>query len=604
MIVGLNLSHDSSAALVDASGQIIAAISEERLSRKKNHVSFPRLSLESLATSFDFKNIEKVIIGSHSNFRFAEMNSLHWLFETQNFPKFDGIFDKNTWPPGYSPAPQLNNSNDRDGSLRKKWLEKKIINEFYQYGVKPEIYFRNHHDAHVFSGIGSAQYKRGLAISLDGEGDGESGTVKQFWVENNFVRARDLARIPNTSSLGYLYSSVTSRYNFRSTFHEGKITGLASFGVGGEALDFLLSKIQVLEGIPHFKIPKSRVTRLIFEIIQRATKANKFIYSLENLASIAAEKSHNYADLAAAIQDVLEISVVEMISHFINLTGERNITLAGGVFANVKLNQKISEMKDVDSVSIFPAMGDGGLAIGGAWDYLHSIGMLSNNKKYDSMYLDYTSEKDLSKSLIDYEDNKNLDIKSEEIHGEAMVAKVANLIAEGQIIGLVYGAMEFGPRALMHRSILADPRNPRINEILNKRLKRTEFMPFAPVCAFQDLGELFEIERFGDLNPFLYMTITCKVRQDWRTAIPAVVHVDGTARPQVLPKDDETFPSKILAQFKKISGIPCLINTSFNIHEEPIVRSLEDAIRALRSGAVDYLVTEDRIFRLTSFVDI
>jgi carbamoyltransferase len=599
MLLGLNLSHDSSAALVDDRGVVLAAISEERITRKKNQISFPRLSIASIASVFDVSQVSIVVVGSHSNFKFANMNSLHWMFEKQHFPKFDGMIDKFVWPPGYVRSPQLDHRNDPTGVLREAWTKEKITSELKALGISANIVFRNHHDAHVFSGIGSAEYEHGLAFSLDGEGDGESGVVKKFWSENGLIKSKDLARIPNTASLGYLYTAVTNRYNFKPTFHEGKITGLASFGDGGKALDFLISKVHVTDGVPHFDIPSKRVLRLINELIQRTTKRSNLVYSLDNLADLAAKKSANYPDLAAAVQEVLELSVCKIVDHFIEKTDEFDLTLSGGVFANVKLNQRIAEMAKVQKVSVFPAMGDGGLSIGGAWDYLHSIGKLSNNKKYSNMYLDPgldLNHLDLGMQSLDGFPT----LVVEENIGQSRAKKIANLVDQGQIVGLIYGPMEFGPRALLHRSIIADPRNKEINDTLNRRLRRTEFMPFAPVCKFEDARTLFQIENFKDLTPFQFMTMTCGVRENWIERIPAVVHVDKSARPQILPENDSSLASEILTEFKLQTGIPCLINTSFNVHEEPIVRTLNDGIRALQSRAVDWIATEDHLIKVKS----
>jgi carbamoyltransferase len=239
-------------------------------------------------------------------------------------------------------------------------------------------------------------------------------------------------------------------------------------------------------------------------------------------------------------------------------------------------------------------MGDGGLSIGGTWDYLHSKGKLRNNKKYSDMYLD--PQVDLGVQSRD--DFSSLNV--EENVGPTRAQKIAQLVDGGQIIGLMTGSMEFGPRALLHRSIIADPRNKEINDTLNKRLRRTEFMPFAPVCRFEDARSLFQIDNFKDLNPFQYMTMTCGVRENWQERIPAVVHVDKTARPQILPQNDSSMASEILTEFKSLTGIPCLINTSFNVHEEPIVRNLDDGIRALQSRAVDWIATENSLIKLRS----
>ena len=358
-------------------------------------------------------------------------------------------------------------------------------------------------------------------------------------------------------------------------------------------------KIHAHNGVPHFDIPSNRVLRLVNELIQRTTKRSDLVYSLDNLADLAAKKSTNYPDLAAAVQEVLEISVCKIVEHFIEKTNEVDLTLSGGVFANVKLNQRITEMQKVQKVSVFPAMGDGGLSIGGAWDYLHSIGKLTNNKKYSDMYLD--PQVDLSQLDLGVQSLDGFPaLVVEENVGQSRAKKIAQLVNEGKIVGLMYGSMEFGPRALLHRSIIADPRNKEINDTLNRRLRRTEFMPFAPVCKFEDASSLFHLDNFKDLTSFQYMTMTCGVRENWIERIPAVVHVDKTARPQILPENDSSFASEILTEFKSQTGIPCLINTSFNVHEEPIVRTLNDGIRALQSRAVDWIATENRLIKIKS----
>lgn len=591
MYLGLNLSHDSSAALVSKDGKILSAIGEERLARKKNIVSFPYLSIFEFSLKYDLSAVELVVVGSHSSFKHTEMNYLHWLFEKDSFPKFDGMLEKFLWPPGYAPLPQFNSSNDPRGKLREKWLREKLAFELLKFGITAQIVFKNHHDGHVFSAIGSANFKNGLAISLDGEGDGESGLVKEFWEEEGRVHVLDKARIPSTQSLGYMYSAVTNRYNFKPSSHEGKITGLAAFGSGGLVLDFMLSKIEIQSGVPNFKFPTSRIGRYFVETLHKINVGSQLVASFENLADMSASKSSNYADLAFAVQNVLELSVCEMIRYFVHLTGVENITLAGGVFSNVKLNQKIAELDFVEKVSIFPNMGDGGLAVGGIWDHLQKSGILTSEMKFENAYLDV----ELSENYNVHSDN---DLFVEDLARADWADKVSDLIIQKKIVGILVGKMEFGPRALMNRSIVADPRDRNINKTLNERLRRTEFMPFAPVCLESDVETLFEIDGKDVSQAFRFMIMTCEVKSDWIDKIPAVVHIDRTARPQIIDRNSHPIAFDLLTVYKAKTGIPCLINTSFNVHEEPIVRSLADGIRSLRAGAVDYIATESLLIRM------
>jgi carbamoyltransferase len=589
MLLGLNLSHDASAALLSNDGMILAAVSEERLSRRKNEVTFPNLAIASIGSKFDLGQIDKVIVGSHSSFKFYSMNSLHWIFEKEQFPKFDGMLDKYAWPPGYHPEPQFDTRNDSNGSKREQWFRTRVQLELNKLGINAELLFRNHHDGHVFSAIGSSNFSRGLSFSLDAEGDGESGSVKEFWDDQGVIKVRSICRIPKTQSLGYMYSAVTNRYNFKPGVHEGKITGLAAYGDGGAALDFMLRKVVIQDGVPRFKFPATSYGRQIRIALHKLNLGKNLCASFENLADLAAEKTTNYPDLARATQDCLEMSVSQMVDFFAKKFDHSQIALAGGVFANVKLNQKLIELESIEDISIFPNMGDGGLAVGGVWDYLSSQGKLTSTPKFTNMYLDtYVSTSD----EIDLIKSKYKNLNFEYCDSSSLAKKVAKLVSSGKIIGLFLGQMEFGPRALMNRSIIADPRDEDINHSLNNRLRRTEFMPFAPVCKSSEFPKLFDSSLTSHLTPFEYMTLTCRVKDKWVPLMPAVVHVDGTARPQIIPDGQNAFAEEILDNFLNLTGIPCLINTSFNIHEEPIVRTLEDAIRSLESGAVDYICTE------------
>jgi len=597
MLLGLNLSHDSSAALLSDNGVILAAVSEERLSRKKNVVTFPKLSIASIGSKFDLSGINTVIIGSHSSFKFYSMNSLHWIFEDSQFPKFDGMLDKFAWPPGYSPEPQYNLMNDSSGLKREKWFKSRVELELKKLGIHCNIVFRNHHDGHVFSAIGSSNFTKGISFSLDAEGDGESGSVKEFWVENGITKVRGVARIPKTQSLGYLYSAITNRYNFKPGVHEGKITGLAAYGSGGAALDFMLRHVEVRQGIPEFSFPKTSTGRYLRTSLHKLNLGKNMVSSFDNLADLAADKSASYPDLARAVQDCLEISVCQMVEYFASKLNSPRVALAGGVFANVKLNQRIIELDCIEDISIFPNMGDGGLAVGGAWDYLCSLDKLDSQPKFSNMYLDTYK---LSKHETEELRSKYINLNFTHLSQLDLVRNVSSLVAGGKIVGLFLGSMEYGPRALMNRSIIADPRDNEINNTLNKRLHRTEFMPFAPVCKLSNFNEMFDTSLTANRIPFKYMTLTCSVKEKWVSRIPAVVHVDNTARPQVISPGENPIAEQILDAFYDQTGIPCLINTSFNIHEEPIVRTLEDAIRSLESGAVDFICTENHLIGMKS----
>ncbi len=289
-----------------------------------------------------------------------------------------------------------------------------------------------------------------------------------------------------------------------------------------------------------------------------------------------------------AAQKRLEDIVLPFVNDALNLTGEGRVALAGGVFANVKLNQRILELPNVEEIYIHPNMTDGGLATGAALFayYRH----FDNDEKRGPRFIgtvllgphfdDKRIEKALNKYGIGF---RKVDRIEEEI---------ASAIHSNRIVGHFHGRMEYGPRALGNRSILASPADPEINTYLNDRLHRTEFMPFAP-AILEDYADSYLKGWKPDHVASRFMTITYEVTDEFVDKAPAAVHVDNTARPQIVRKNDNSRFYKIIGEYFKSSGIPLVINTSFNMHEEPIVCTPEDAIRSYQEGAVDVLVMND-----------
>jgi len=277
--------------------------------------------------------------------------------------------------------------------------------------------------------------------------------------------------------------------------------------------------------------------------------------------------------------------MVAYVKEAVDNTGLTDIVMAGGVFGNVKLNQRIAQIPKVTSLFIHPDMGDGGTALGAAfieWEKELSkrgksfLGKRLNNVYFGPEYTDKNIEDALKKYSLPYEFHKDIE------------CRIARLISEKKIIGRFNGRLEYGPRALGNRSIIAEPTDKTINDWLNKRLRRTEFMPFAPSVLDRAAPSLYK-----DYSKAAYaaefMTITFDVEPHAQKMAPAVCHIDNTARPQVVTKEQNPSYYKIIEEFEKITGIPIIVNTSFNMHEEPIVCTPEDAIRAFLDGSVDYL---------------
>ncbi len=296
--------------------------------------------------------------------------------------------------------------------------------------------------------------------------------------------------------------------------------------------------------------------------------------------------------MAASIQLVLEEKIIASVRHLLRRHGPRHLAVAGGVFANVRLNRLLCEETAIDEMFIFPAMGDEGLVVGGALQFLlqrDGLGAwLSRRRRLGDVYWGRNYNETIDRLLATHPDLRALS-------GDPAVLTI-DFLTQG-LVGAIYeGPMEFGPRALGARSILASPSDVTVNAKLNARLARSEFMPFAPYVLDEDAAEVFEINA-KNRYACRFMTITTAVREKWRGRIPAVVHVDGTARPQIIDANTNPLYARILRGFKAATGLPVLINTSFNAHEEPIINTPEDCRQALLDDRIDFVVTRNGVYR-------
>lgn len=574
MKIGLAISHDASVAITSDIGEVISAMGEERITRIKNHVGIPLNSIKLLTKNINASQINECIIGTNKDLTFRDAQQIV-------FSSLGNASNPNgRWLPV---APGQKNNQQLLGKSPYEIVENKLRIEFPEIFQSLRFTWENHHDSHLGCALGMSNHSERLLISLDNAGDGESGAIG-ITKSGNF---KSLMRINSLDSLGAMYSAVTEKYNFRQGSHEGKITGLAALGAYSEAVEILSQHIVVNNG--NIKIIHSPKLKDIV-IGKVATKFGlrlKTKMQLNQIIDLAESKTVNYPDLAFAVQEVLEKSVLELVGFWIQETGISDIALAGGVFANVKLNQRISESELARDVQIFPNMGDGGIAVGGIWSQLAKRGKLTSSQPFTDMYLAPNNEAADNEELLSIKSDPSL--KIETLKTEELPYDVAVSINNGNVVAFHTGQMEFGPRALGNRSLLIDPRRKDLVATVNKRLKRTEFMPFAPVVMEDKFDEYFIKSNYQSLTPFYFMTMTCEVKNHFRNKIPAVTHVDGTARPQVVNRHTNKIVYEILSEFSKITGLHLVVNTSLNIHEEPINFLLRDSIKALKSNAFDLL---------------
>lgn len=566
MILGINLSHGSSACLTQPDGRILYALEEERLSRVKNHVGIPKRAIETILSAMPNVQLTKVVVGSHSNL--TQEDAVRFLVSLDGNPSN---------PVGRSFPPFPGFKTEISGTP-KSLIENKVREILESCGIScPDFIWPRHHDSHLGTVLGTGVGSKSLMVSFDGEGDGESGVIA---LKSGRGRLQRLSTNSSFDSLGYLYEAVTSKYNFKPNQHEGKITGLAAYGAKSQAVEILSAHIRILDG--HLDIDYAKTSRAKqLNRLKRRVKLSSSPNSLAEIIDLASAATTRYEDLAFAVQNVLEAAMLEILGFYSEKTGVHDIGLSGGVFANVKLNQKIAEAPFSSQVFVFPNMGDGGISVGGVWAYLDSAGKLYDGNLYSDMFLapEYSPTPDFS----------GLNVTS--LEQESKFKEIAKEIADGRLVAIHQGRMEFGPRALGNRSLLLDPRDQEILVRTNKRLKRTEFMPFAPMVLSHEFNNYFETKN-ATMQPFEYMTMTCKVKDEVVSRIPAVTHVDQTARPQTVTLESNQFCFKILESFQNITGLPVLVNTSLNVHEEPINYALEDTLSCLRRGAIDVIYTE------------
>lgn len=584
IILGISITHDGTLTVLK-DGINYFSIAEERLNRQKAYIGFPFKSLKYVISEGIIipSEVEKVAVSSSV---FLKEWAFTYAFElTENKKYYDIQNDKLPDDFFIDDKGYLDIKSDEDC---KKYVYKKVRNLLDAVGINAEIEFVEHHTCHASSAYFSSGLNKALVITLDGEGDLLSATVSV----GNDRKIERISETSNKNSAGYLYSEVTKQCGFKISRHEGKITGLAAYGDYKKSEKCYDSITSVVDGKLEYQNRVEPTVANRVKSILLNTIGLDYKIGVSELINRCGKLSNE--DLSAAIQNHLEKRIVEIVTYWINKTGITDVVLAGGIFANVKFNQYISEIEDLKSIYIFPDMGDGGNAYGAAANlYYKANEYIPFVARTKNMYYGPEFDNEYVLKLLDKHSNEVKFYKSENISKDT-----AQLIANNKIIGWFQGRMEYGPRALGNRSIVASPTDRDINKWLNERMKRTEFMPFAPSCIYEMADELFELPGEFAKFPAQFMTITFKMHEEWVKKAPAVAHVDGTARPQLVTKEANPKFYDMLQEYYKITGLPLVINTSFNVHEEPIVCKPEEGLKSLLTSVVDVFVCQDYIIEL------
>lgn len=549
VVLGVCDSQDSGACLF-LDGRLVAAVNEERLNRRKLWGGVP---LQSIAECLRLggvaaKDVEAVIVGTQ-----ATPNVIARAFRDVHQPlrRWNGQFRYvlNAFITYQTLARQLRVPLAMEAAVARAILAK----DLRAAGIRARVATVDHHLAHAAAAWATSPFDRALVVTVDGLGDGLSVTVSVG------ERGKGLKRIHEEtgfSALTLYYSRLTEFLGFTAIKDEGKVNALAAYTDRFPVMDIVRKLLSCKDGrlsIKNHVLPESRDA-----------------WPWSELAKFSRE------EVAACFQRNLEDVMKEYVRYWMVRTGMRNLAVAGGLFANVKLNQRLASMDELDGIYIYPHMGDGGLAVGGclAW-------MGSEPAVLDNVFLGPSFDEDEVRAAL--QETQATARRCDDIELET-----ARLLAGGKVVARHWGRMEYGPRALGNRSILVQATDPTTIDWLNVRLKRSPFMPFAPAMLDEEYDECVVGGHKGR-HAAQFMTIAYDVTPRMRKECPGAVHVDDTARPQRVTDEANPGFAKILRIYKDLTGLPSVINTSFNMHEEPIVCTPRDAVLAFRKSGLDAL---------------
>ncbi len=582
-ILGISaLYHDSAAALI-FDGQIIAAAQEERFTRRKHDAGFPehaiRYCLAEARCGLD--DLDLIVFYDKPFLKFERLLETYLTYAPRGFASFSKAMP--VW-------------------LREKlFLKDLLLREFRRLGAKRDLssvlLFSEHHLSHAASAFYPSPFKRAAVLTLDGVGE---------WATSSLAlgNGNDLAitkEIHFPHSLGLLYSAFTYYAGFKVNSGEYKVMGLAPYGEPRFAQ-------RILDNLVDVKPDGSfRLNMRYFNYCAGLTMTSERFHRLfeGKPRQPEAPLTQRDMDLAASVQSVTEEIMLRMTRSIRHETGEENLCLAGGVALNCVANGKILRDATLKQIWIQPSSGDAGAALGAAYVgcYLFAKeGRVQENGR-DAMKGSYLGpifpQEDIETRL------EKMGAKFEICSEEGLLDNVAHLLAKGNAVGWFQGRMEYGPRALGGRSILADPRSPEMQSVLNLKIKyRESFRPFAPSVLREDLNEWFDLDVDSP-----YMLLVASVRSSHQRAmpseaencfgidklhhvrsdIPAVTHVDYSARVQTVHADTNPLYHRLISRFKALTGCPVVVNTSFNVRGEPIVCTPEDAFRCFMGTEMDVL---------------
>ena len=554
-VLGISCFYHDAAAALYRDGALVAAAEEERFTRRKHDSEFPahaaRYCLESAGLTID--QIDRVVFYEKPLRKFGRI-----LVSAANaFPDSFGMFRY---------------------AMRVWWSQKlwttRIIRE--ELGYTGKIVFGDHHLSHAASAFFVSPFERAAILTADGVGE---WTTCALWLgEGRTIRPIEEIRFPH--SIGLLYSALTGYLGFEVNEGEYKVMGMAAYGRPTQ-VDGLRRLIDV-RADGSFRLD---MRYFAFEG-QRRALSRRFYDEFGPPRERDAPLDQRYADLAASLQRLTEDTLVAIAHHLWERTRVDDLCMAGGVALNCLANARIARETPFQRVFIQPAAGDAGGALGAAAHVSHSLLDEPRATTMDHAYWGPSWSTTEVRAFLD----RNA-VPYTVLDDAALARAVATRLAANEVVGWFHGRMEFGPRALGARSILASPIDPQMKDILNERIKHREaFRPFAPAVLTEDAAQYFDLDA-----PSPFMLLTAQVRPEMRDKIPAVTHEDGTARVQMVDRAVNPLYYDVIAEFKRQTGVAVLVNTSFNVRGEPIVCTPEDAYRCFAATDIDALAIENCI---------
>jgi len=549
-VLGLCDGHDAGACFME-NGRVRFAISEERLSRRKRQAGFPRASIEIGMERIGLRPEEIQVVVLADAFGRTPVRLLDSLYRRSD-PDRGPLFWSSLLQTNYQYACARNGTLGRLESVPGRYA---IRRRLAALGIRPSRFFLvSHHEAHRYAALYGSGFPDPLIVTLDGLGDGLSGS---FGILSG-GRIRTVDRIPQTKSLGLLYGEVNQLLGF-SDGDEGKTLGLAARGRGDSLREDFSRMLSFDNGSLH-------VNHLLFSPRLRA-----------KLRSMPPQ------EVAASLQKRMEEVVCRLVRDHLRRTGKKEICCSGGLFANVEINRRIGELPELERFYVFPHMGDGGLCVGAAcFGTMKETGQTPNPRITDIFWGPAYSEEEITGTL------RSSGLPYTRVSHPAEEA--SRLLARDQVLGWFQGRMEFGPRALGNRSILFSAANRELGDRVNRMLERSDLMPFCPVTRNREADACYEIKTPSRMDCGRFMTSTFLCRESMWTTCTGGVHVNGTARAQILLQSDNPLLYELLDRYAEVAGRPSLINTSFNRHGDPIVCSPSDAVRTFSRVGLDAMI--------------